>query len=303
MVKSTSIVAFVSSTLLPVLVNAGATGISPSKPPHTVEAGQYGYNDCYKYSDSPSSECQNLWINSLDDFCLFAPPKTANIGDSERYEVSYCSKAGHGTRLFPKGTITGASMVKTPYYVQITGTGDFTKIQEAKGDEGGELDPHGYDGLGNPIGGLVFGLDQKGKSTIQFTEWTEFIGSGQFCIRACYPGTHDKQYCGHIYDEMGCYWNMPGTYETGKFETCKGDKSTQPMGIYKVHGTSSTWHQGTAPTPAAHPASPSSSCVDQKTIPVPAYPTGKARREVKEFGIVEDFGIARRSWDNMDEEL
>lgn len=37
---------------------------------------------------------------------------------------------------------------------QITGTGDFTKINIAAGDAGGELDPHGATGNGNPIGEL-----------------------------------------------------------------------------------------------------------------------------------------------------
>ena len=33
--------------------------------------------------------------------------------------------------------------------------GDLTKINIAQGDEGGELDPHGATGLGNPVGGNV----------------------------------------------------------------------------------------------------------------------------------------------------
>lgn len=43
--------------------------------------------------------------------------------------------------------------MKTPSYVQITGTGDFTKVGITPGDMGGELDPHGADGFGNPKGG------------------------------------------------------------------------------------------------------------------------------------------------------
>jgi hypothetical protein len=37
--------------------------------------------------------------------------------------------------------------------VQITGYGDFTNMNIPTGDEGGELDPHGAYGSGNPIGG------------------------------------------------------------------------------------------------------------------------------------------------------
>lgn len=56
----------------------------------------------------------------------------------------------------PEGTLTSAHFLKTPDYVQVTGVGDFTKIGIKRGDEGGELDPHGADRLGNPHGGLVF---------------------------------------------------------------------------------------------------------------------------------------------------
>jgi hypothetical protein len=37
--------------------------------------------------------------------------------------------------------------VKTHDYVQITGVGDFTKINVLKGDAGGELDNRGSDGM------------------------------------------------------------------------------------------------------------------------------------------------------------
>jgi hypothetical protein len=36
------------------------------------------------------------------------------------------------------------------------GVGNLTNINIPAGDAGGELDPHGADGNGNPIGGLVF---------------------------------------------------------------------------------------------------------------------------------------------------
>lgn len=45
----------------------------------------------------------------------------------------------------PAGTMKGVHFVKTPDYVQVTGVGDFTKINIKKGDDGGELDNHGAD--------------------------------------------------------------------------------------------------------------------------------------------------------------
>ena len=114
--------------------------------------------------------------------------------------IAYCSKDGHGARVMPQGTLTGVHFVKTPQYVQVTGQGDFTKINIANGDEGGELDNHGADGNGNPIGGLVYGnVFGPGQ---QFHEWTNFMSSSEFCIRACI-GPNAPTNCQHIYDVMG----------------------------------------------------------------------------------------------------
>jgi len=68
------------------------------------------------------------------------------IGNTEQEEVAYCTKSGRGTRLIPEGTLKGVHFVKTPDYVQVTGVGDFTKINVLKGDSGGELDDRGANG-------------------------------------------------------------------------------------------------------------------------------------------------------------
>ena len=44
-------------------------------------------------------------------------------------------------------TLTGVHFVKAPEYVQVTGVGNFTKINIPKGDAGGELDNRGADGM------------------------------------------------------------------------------------------------------------------------------------------------------------
>jgi len=230
--------------------------------PTTSEQGQYGPNSC-GVSSSNSSLCQNLYINSVQDFCLFGPPYSganASIGETERIEVAYCLKAGYGTRLFPDGTILGAHFVQTSDYVQVTGWGDFTKIGLPPGDQGGELDPHGYDGNGNPIGGLVFGSSYG--QLQQYHEWTNFMSANEFCIRACNPaGPNPAGFCEHVYDLMACEWNMPGNYDPGYFEDCVGD-SGEPMGVY---GTS-TFSQGQPSTPPAHPAPSSSDCVQVASL-------------------------------------
>lgn len=243
------------------------TGYSANALPQTSENDQSGYNNCGTTS-SQTSNCQTIWINDVDDFCLWAPPSPGTIGDTEREEVAWCTKSGRGTRTIPNGALQGVHFVKTPDYVQVTGVGDFTKINIVNGDEGGELDPHGADGNGNPIGGLVFG--NSFGNNLQYHEWTSFISYSEFCFRAC-TGANAARNCQHIYDVMGCYWNMPANYDSGVFESCQGNDDL-PMGVY---GTS-TWYQGESPTPPAHPVAPSSSC---STIPTVSVSPALARRD------------------------
>lgn len=228
---------------------------NPNSLPETTETGQLGYNQCGTGSNQ-TSLCQNVFINGIDDFCLWGPPLNngQTIGETEEEEVAYCLKSGYGTRLFPDGSILGAHWIQTPDYVQVTGWGNFTLIGIPGSDEGGELDPHGATGNGNPIGGLVFGNSYNG-TYIQYHEWTNFMSANEFCIRACVPSPNAPALCQHIYDTMGCEWNMPGNYDSGYFESCLGDTGL-PMGVY---GTS-TWFQGVSPTPSAHPIPASSSC-------------------------------------------
>lgn len=227
--------------------------------PAQVQDGQSGTNACGTGS-SQDAKCQTAWINSVQDFCLWAPPTVGVVGNMEREVVAWCTKEGRGTRLIPDGTLKGVHFVQTPDYVQITGQGDFTKMNVPAGDQGGELDPHGPDGNGNPVGGLLFGNTFGANQ--QYHEWTSFISAGEFCIRAC-TGPNAARNCEHIYDVMGCYWNMPANYDVGTYESCKADNAL-PAGIY---GTS-TWHQGQSPTPAAHPAPASSQCQTFPTIGV-----------------------------------
>ena len=125
-----------------------------------VRGVQLGYNICNSTTVGPNSLCQTGWLNAVDgtsfssasytsdpnlmslclvDFCLWAPPTVGAIGDTERLEVAWCTKSGRGTRLIPDGTLQGVHFVKTPDYVQVTGQGDFTKINVPKGDAGGEV--------------------------------------------------------------------------------------------------------------------------------------------------------------------
>jgi len=233
----------------------------PSNTPNQSEDGQLGTNQCGT-SSNQTSLCQNAYINSVDDYCVFAPPDpgpNSVIGNTEQIEVAWCIQPGYGTRLIPNGAITGAHFVQTPDYVQVTGIGDLTKINIPQGDAGGELDPHGATGNGNPIGGLVFSKAFTGQFE-ELHEWTNFVSASEFCFRGCKDGPNAPALCQHIYDEMGCAWNMPGNYNPG-FDQCDGD-SGEPMGVY----SGSTFHQGDPATPAPHPVPATSSCTTYSTI-------------------------------------
>ncbi|KAJ8072142.1 hypothetical protein PM082_015700 [Marasmius tenuissimus] len=236
--------------------------------PQTSQNGQSGVNKCTG-ANTPTSMCQTAWINSADDFCLWGPQKTDTIGNSERDVVAYCTKKDRGTRTIPDGTLQGVHFVKTPDYVQVTGVGDFTKINIKARDDGGELDPHGADGNGNPVGGLVFGNTYG--NNLQYHEWTSFMSATEFCFRAC-VGRNAATNCQHIYDLQGCRWNMPANYNAGVFENCDGNTG-EPMGVY---GTS-TWYQEVKPTPSAHPAPSSSNC---QTLPTVTASNSQKRRDM-----------------------
>ncbi|KAF7329153.1 hypothetical protein MKEN_00175900 [Mycena kentingensis (nom. inval.)] len=236
-----------------------------------------------------NSMARLLSLNSIDDFCLFAPPEpNSKIEDTEQEEVAWCIKPRNNARVIPDGTLTGVSFLRTPFYVQIMGRGDFTKINIQKGNAGGELDPHGAEGTGNPIGGnltttIADGNDQP------IAEWMEYISSDQFCIRACTWANSTfsaAAMCEHKLDVMGCEFVMPGTYhEPGVFETCDADVAyppgwyPQPDGSFSVFaqyftgvytggdGQPTSYTVGTTVTPNAPAMTPSSyNCVTTASV-------------------------------------
>lgn len=59
-----------------------------------------------------------------------------------------------------------------------------------------------------------------------------FVSDTEFCFRACKDGPNAPALCNHIYDLMGCDWNMPGNYGTG-FDQCLGDDGA--VSHYSIH--------------------------------------------------------------------
>ncbi|KIO33260.1 hypothetical protein M407DRAFT_65709 [Tulasnella calospora MUT 4182] len=205
---------------------------------------QYGYNICNSTTEGPTSNCQTAIINSLDDFCIWGPPEPNSVvGNTEGEAVAWCTKPGHGSRIIPQGAITGAQFMRTPDYIQITGHINQALINMTPDDGGGEMDPHGADQRGNPLGGLVF-TNAWGAGYTQVVEWHNFMGDNLFCLKACDPkGPNAARYCEHVFDRIGCWYNAPAAYLDGEFSSCLGASQDFP-GIYTgADGVVSTYTQ------------------------------------------------------------
>ncbi|GAA5846094.1 hypothetical protein JCM9279_004784 [Rhodotorula babjevae] len=210
-----------------------------------VRGPQAGYNRCNETTQGPESMCQTAVINSIDDFCLWAPPEYGEeVGNIEGEMVAWCTKEGYGTRIIPEGALQGVQFTRTPHYIQVVGFIDQVKINMLPEDYGGEMDPHGADQRGNPLGGLVFSNQFAGNSSTngtsggqqfsQVIQWHNFMGASQFCLKACDPSWDQGwRMCEHIYDRIGCQYNAPADYGSinGTFTSCDSEDQLPP-GIY-----------------------------------------------------------------------
>jgi len=242
---------------------------------------QFGYNLCNSTTQNQESDCQTMVANSAIDFCLWSSPTANNtISESEAYEVAWCTKTGYGTRLIPPGAITGLQVLYAPSYISFAGYIDQGQVNLNPTDFGGELDPHGDDQEGNPLGGAVFtngfnvtadifassfasgGNGSVNSTEILVHEWVVFIGNGMFCAKFCNPDNPNAPLlCNHIYDEIGCEYNVPSNYNelNGTYTVCDTPDMEQ-IGQYVVDGVTSTWTQPftgivTVPYSATIPAS------------------------------------------------
>ncbi|KAF8316440.1 hypothetical protein DL93DRAFT_781354 [Clavulina sp. PMI_390] len=246
---------------IPYQVDTNPTGRGP----------QFGYNQCNSTTQGQNSDCQTALLNNIADFCLWGPPNpNSAIGDEEAETVAFCSSGGHGARTMPAGTLTGVQVFKAPAYVLFSGTINQVNVNIPADDGGGELDPHGADERGNPLGGLVytnaFPSNNGNNNTFQqVIEWhkyvfimswhvlfnlahwyvtSSFMGSEQFCFKICDPSVpNSKVYCNNIFDRTGCTFVAPAPYTEGVFEVCDSD-NMDPVGIYTgADGQTSTYKQ------------------------------------------------------------
>ena len=257
--------------------------------PQLIRGAQHGYNQCNSTTENQESLCQTSHFNSIEDFCLWGPPTYGReVGDIEGIMVAWCTKPGHGTRLIPEGALTGVQWIKTPNYVQAVGYLDQTKINVLQGDWGGEMDPHGADLRGNPIGGLVFSEAFGGGGPQQVIEWHLFLGGDRFCYKACDQSLPDAdKYCEHIYDRIGCDFNIPNNAQKDVFEVCDGD-NMDFVGTYTVDGQVSTYtqpHSGTVSVPYTAVVPASSNCVPRQSADLyPSLPAASANPSVTPTG-------------------
>jgi len=224
---------------------------------------QFGYNICNSSTQGPNANCQTLIVNSPSDFCIWGSP-TPNglIGNEEALVVAYCTKDTHGARPIRAGAITGLQYTKTSAYIQITGFVDNTALNLDPNDGGGELDPHGADLQGNPLGGVVYSTgtsDSKDGTLTQALNWNLFVGSGIFCLKICDNTITSPDYCLNVYDLIGCAYNMPTNVQNGTFTSCDGDLQ-DVVGVYTANGVVTTWMQTDANPPYTPRVPASSNC-------------------------------------------
>ncbi|KAJ7240624.1 hypothetical protein B0H12DRAFT_51570 [Mycena haematopus] len=227
---------------------------------------QFGYNQCGAANATSTADCQTLVVNNASDFCIWgSPDPDGTIGDVEAKVVSYCTNPQWGGRPIPPGAIHGVQFMSTSAYIQIVGFIDNTAIGLDPTDTGGELDPHGADLQGNPLGGVVYSLNSNfspdgGQTPGQVHNWNLFVGSGIFCLKACFNSITSPDYCQNSYDLVGCEFNMPNNLQNGTFLNCEGDLQT-PVGTYVSAGQTLTWSMPDPLTtdPPYTPVTPSSS--------------------------------------------
>ncbi|KAF9003566.1 hypothetical protein BDQ17DRAFT_1355541 [Cyathus striatus] len=225
----------------------------PSEIPYMVDTDQgllrgyqHGYNMCNSTTENQQSLCQTSFVNTVDDFCLWAPSEPNSlVADTEGEMVAWCTKPGRGTRLIPAGALQGVQYIKTSAYVSVVGFIDQRFINIASDDWGGEMDPHGADLRGNPMGGLMYSNAFSGStdSYTQMIEWHNFMGGNAFCIKVCDPANSDAaNYCQHVFDRIGCAYNVPNSAQNGTFESCEGENQDFP-GVYTENGQVMTYTQ------------------------------------------------------------
>ncbi|WVW86017.1 hypothetical protein I302_108055 [Kwoniella bestiolae CBS 10118] len=191
-------------------------------------------------SGDATSQSKELWLKSHDDFCVYGlgeENKGKMISESVDNVISYCSKSGHNTRLIPDGTLKGVTYVRTPSWVQVSGSGDFSLIGISPGDTGAQFDSSAHTPQGASLITSIGGDPAK--------DWVTMISGQTFCVRACFG---DSSFCPTQYDSLGCYFlTSNGVGWDNVYQDCEGDDG-DPPGV--IDGQTYTPGNGPVPTPS-----------------------------------------------------
>ncbi|WVQ67136.1 uncharacterized protein L199_005331 [Kwoniella botswanensis] len=215
-------------------------------------------NDKTKDNSDAQSQSKELWLMSHEDFCVYGLSEENRgkmLSESVDNVISYCSKSGHGTRLIPDGTLKGVTYVRTPSWVQVSGSGDFSQIGISPDDSGAQFDSSSH----NPQGSSL--ITSQGGDPAK--DWVTMISGQTFCVRACFG---DPAFCPTQYDSLGCYFltsNGVGWHDV--WQDCEGDEG-DPPGL--IDGQTYTPGIGPVPTqsiPAVSNCQPGSSIQNGQT--------------------------------------
>ncbi|KAF8137461.1 hypothetical protein EV363DRAFT_1293695 [Boletus edulis] len=178
---------------------------SPQGTPYNVNGGRSTYDGCR------AGPCQIAYLNSVEDFCLWAPshPVLSATSSTEHTLVAWCTESAQGSLVIPDGTILGAHLVITPEYVQITGVGKLTNINVPP-DGVVSASGQGYSDHRIVVTSVFGQLEQ-------ISEWT-------------------------IHDIFGCSESVSGHYDTGVFEDCIVDGAESQHVSVVLHGANDNGH-------------------------------------------------------------
>ena len=112
---------------------------------------------------------KHSWCSSNSSRCNHRPPSCVSFSSFSLPPLVIFSKRKTLITLFCFPQFT-----KTSAYIQITGFIENTAIGLDPADSGGELDPHGADLQGNPLGGVVYSngtTDSTDGGLVQALNW------------------------------------------------------------------------------------------------------------------------------------
>ncbi|KAH9984886.1 hypothetical protein BJV77DRAFT_952276, partial [Russula vinacea] len=128
---------------------------------------QSGYNQCNSTTQTrnQNSECQTLIVNSIFDFCLYAPgTPNSTISDTEGEGVAWCTTKEHGTRGIPPGTFTGLQVLRRNCATRTTFSLSDSSTKANVNIRPGDSNPAGY--CQNTLDriGLIYNMPNQGST-------------------------------------------------------------------------------------------------------------------------------------------